>query len=377
MPEVSRCAARSHALTVGLALLGALLALVPRAAAADPSPADVDAVVSREMARQRIPGMSLGLVRAGHLVRAEGYGLANVELDAKATSRTMFQSGSVGKQFTAALVLLLAADGRLGLDDPVSKHWPGAPASWSGITIRHLLTHTSGIAEYTDRIDLRREYTEDDVLRMAASAPLDFEPGTKWSYSNTAFAVLGVLVHRVSGTFYGDLLRERIFGPLGMTTARVISEADIVPGRAAGYRLVDGQLKNQEWVSPSLNTTADGALYLSALDMARWAEGLETDVPLPQALRTAMWTPARLKTGEPATARDGGYGFGWFLTRRAGQAVTEHSGSWQGFQAYIGRFPDQALTVYAFANLAGSDPGLVARMVAGLYAPVLASAPPR
>jgi CubicO group peptidase (beta-lactamase class C family) len=282
----------------------------------------------------------------------------------------------VGKQFTSALVLLLAVEGRLGLDDPVSKLLPEAPPAWRGITIRHLLTHTSGIAEYTDRIDLRRDYTEDQLLRMAGERPLDFAPGTSWRYSNTAYAVLGILIHRASGTFYGDLLRERVFTPLGMTTARIISEADIVPGRAAGYRLVEGQLKNQEWVAPSLNTTADGALYLSALDMARWAEALETDVPLPAALRSQMWTRARLADGTPAAARDAGYGFGWFLTRRAGQPVTEHGGSWQGFQSYIGRFPDQKLTVYAFSNLAASDPGQVARAVAALYAPVLAEPSP-
>ena len=344
--------------------------------AADPPAADVDAVVQREMARQRIPGLGLGIVRDGHLLRAEGYGLANVELDAKATTRTMFQSGSVGKQFTAALVLLLASEGRLGIDDPVAKWLKDAPESWRGITIRHLLTHTSGIAEYTDRIDLRRDYTEDQILHMAGERPLDFAPGTSWSYSNTAYAVLGVLVHRATGRFYGDLLRERIFAPLGMGTARIIGEADIVPGRAAGYRLVEGQLKNQEWVAPSLNTTADGALYLSALDMARWAEGLETDVPLPAALRAQMWTPARLADGRPAAARDAAYGFGWFLSRRSGQPVTEHGGSWQGFQSYIGRFPDQKLTVYAFSNLAGSDPGAIARAVAALYAPVLAQPSP-
>jgi D-alanyl-D-alanine carboxypeptidase len=350
----------------------AMLGLGPLALAADPPASDVDALVRGEMARQRIPGLSLGVVREGHLLRAEGYGLANVELDAPVTPRTMFQSGSVGKQFTSALVLLLAAEGRLGLDDPVSKHLPHAPQGWRGITVRHLLTHTSGIAEYTDRIDLRRDYTEDELLRMGAERPLDFEPGTRWSYSNTAYAVLGILIHRASGRFYGDLLAERIFAPLGMATARIISEADIVRGRAAGYRLVDGQLRNQEWVAPSLNTTADGALYLSALDMARWAEALETDVPLSAALRAQMWTPARLEGGTPASARDGGYGFGWFLTRRAGQPVTEHGGSWQGFQSYIGRFPDQKLTVYAFSNLAGSDPGRVARGVAALYAPILA-----
>jgi D-alanyl-D-alanine carboxypeptidase len=357
-----------------LARLAAITAMIGTGtvAAADPPASDVDALVRREMARQRIPGLSLGVVREGHLVRAEGYGLASVELDAPVTPRTMFQSGSVGKQFTSALVLLLAAEGRLGLDDPVSKHLPDAPPRWRGITVRHLLTHTSGIAEYTDRIDLRRDYTEDELLRMGAERPLDFEPGTRWSYSNTAYAVLGILIHRASGRFYGDLLAERIFAPLGMTTARIISEADIVRGRAAGYRLVEGQLRNQEWVAPSLNTTADGALYLSALDMARWAEALETDVPLSAGLRAQMWTPARLAGGASASARDGGYGFGWFLTRRAGQPVTEHGGSWQGFQSYIGRFPDQKLTVYAFSNLAGSDPGGVARGVAALYAPILA-----
>src|SRR5712691_2144732 len=357
----------------GLARLAAIAAMIGTGAvaAADPPAADVDALVRREMTRQRIPGLSLGVVREGRLVRAEGYGLASVELDAPVTARTMFQSGSVGKQFTSALVLLLAAEGRLGLDDPVSKLLTEAPERWRGITVRHLLTHTSGIAEYTDRIDLRRDYTEDQLLGMAAERPLDFEPGTRWSYSNTAYAVLGILIRRASGRFYGDLLRERIFAPLGMTTARIISEADIVPGRAAGYRLVDGQLKNQEWVAPSLNTTADGALYLSALDMARWAEALETDVPLSAALRAQMWTPARLADGTTASARDGGYGFGWFLTRRAGQPVMEHGGSWQGFQSYIGRFPDQKLTVYAFSNLGGSDPGLIARAVAALYAPVL------
>src|SRR5258706_4350492 len=142
-------------------------ALAPRARAGGPPASDVDALVRREMTRQRMPGFSLGVLREGHLVRAEGYGLASVELDAPVTPRTMFQSGSVGKQFTSALVLLLAAEGRLRLDDPVSRLPPESPQRWRGITVRHLLTHTSGIAEYTDRIDLRRDYTEEQLLRMA------------------------------------------------------------------------------------------------------------------------------------------------------------------------------------------------------------------
>lgn len=353
-----------------------LMGLTALGTAAEPDAAQVDAAVRREMDRQRIPGLSLGIVRDGRLLRAEGYGLANVELDARVTPRTMFQSGSVGKQFAAALVLLLAEEGRLSLDDRVPRWIPDAPASWSGITVRHLLTHTSGIAEYTDSIDLHREYKEGDLLKMAFPRPLDFAPGAGWKYSNTAYAVLGILIGKATGRFYGDLLQERIFGPLGMTTARIISEADIVPGRAAGYRLVGGQLKNQEWVAPSLNTTADGSLYLSALDMARWAEGLETSVPLTAALRERMWTAARLADGRSAVAGEGGYGLGWFLVRRGGQPAMEHGGSWQGFKSYIGRFPTHKLTVYALANLAEADPGIVARAVAALYAPELASPPP-
>ena len=164
-----------------LALLAAVAVWMPPAlgVADDPAASEIDAVVTGEMASQHIPGLSIGIVRDGRLLRAEGYGLANVELEAPVTPRTMFQSGSVGKQFTAALVLLLADEGRMGLDDPVSKWLPGAPASWKGITVRHLLTHTSGIAEYTETIDLHREYTEEQLLRRAFTGPLDFAPGTR------------------------------------------------------------------------------------------------------------------------------------------------------------------------------------------------------
>jgi len=344
----------------------------PRCApdASDPGPR-VDAFTREEMARQRIPGLALAVVRHGRVVRTVGYGFANVEHDVPVTPDTVFQSGSVGKQFTAALVLLLADEGRLRLDDPVSQHVE-APACWNGITLRHLLTHTSGIPEYTDKIDLRRDYTEAELVQMAGEAPLDFAPGTRWSYSNTAYAVLGAVIRRASGRFYGDLLRERIFQPLGMKTARVMAEADIVKGRAAGYRLVEAALKNQDWVSPSLNTTADGALYLSGNDLAWWAIALDTDAPLEASLRRQMWTPARLADGSVADARGASYGFGWFLRRHNGHELVDHGGSWQGFQAYIGRFPEHGLTVAALANLAGSDPAAIARRVAELYEPALA-----
>ena len=345
-----------------------LLAAAVNAPAAPPP--EVDAYVRAQMAEQKIPGLALAVVRDGRIEIASGFGLANVEHQVPVKPETVFQSGSTGKQFAAAAALLLADEGRLGLDDPVSKYVP-APARWKGITVRHLLTHTSGIPEYTDSIDLRRDYTEAQLVEMAGQRPLDFPPGTRWSYSNTAYAVLGAVIRKASGKFYGDILEERIFAPLGMETARIISEEDIVPDRAAGYRLDKGVLKNQEWVSPLLNTTADGALYLSVLDMAKWARALDTDTPLHARLRDQMWTPALLSSGRAADARGSGYGFGWFIARHNGHPLIQHSGSWQGFQAWIGRFPEQGMSVIALSNLAGSDPGVVGRGVAEILAPAL------
>ena len=141
------------------------------------------------------------------------------------------------------------------------------------MTIRHLLNHTSGIPDYTDStVDLHREYSEDQLVRLAAGLPLAFAPGENWSYSNTGYLLLGALIHRATGSFYGDLLAKWLFRPLGMPSARIISEADIVPNRAAGYQMAQGKLANQDWVSPSLNTTADGSLYLSlrTTSAGRW-----------------------------------------------------------------------------------------------------------
>jgi CubicO group peptidase (beta-lactamase class C family) len=329
---------------------------------------EVDAFVEKEMQRQHIPGLSIAVVRDGKVVKAKGYGLANVELDVPATADTVYQSGSVGKQFTATAVMMLVEAGKLRLDDKVRQHLPTAPERWKDMTIRHLLTHTAGIKNYDDNdLDYRKDYTEDELLRLAGSFPLDFEPGTKWRYSNTGYVVLGILIGKVTGRFYGDFLKERIFDPLGMETARIISEADIVRNRAAGYRLdKKGQLKNQEYVSPSLNTTADGSLYLMVRDLARWDAALYTEKLLKRSSLEQMWTPVKLADGKTHP-----YGFGWGLDEVNGHKVIEHGGAWQGFTSQISRYVDDKLTVIVLTNLAGSEPGRIAAGVAGLYVPAL------
>ena len=332
---------------------------------------DIDRIVRAEMARQQVPGVAVAVIRGGTVISADGYGLANAEHGVPVTTATIFQSGSVGKQFTAAAVMTEVEAGRLSLDDSIRKHFPDAPDAWTPITVRHLLTHTSGIPNYTDgRIDFRRDYTEDEMRQFAYELPLEFAPGDWWNYSNTGYVLLGALVRKTSGQFYGDVLRDRVFTPLGMNTARVISERDIVANRAAGYELVDGELKNQEWVSPSLNTTADGALYLSLDDYIAWDRGLRTRALFPASTWDAMFQPVRLNSG-----RSHPYAFGWSVSRVAGQDVHQHGGSWQGFRTHIARYLGDDLTVIVLANLAQAQPGRIADAIAAHYIPALRETP--
>jgi len=312
----------------------------------------VDAIVAAEMRRQKVPGVAIGVVRAGRVILARGYGEANVEHRVPVTRETVFQSGSVGKQFTAVAVMLEVEDGKLALDDPITKYLPAAPSGWARITIRNLLTHTSGVATYSSKdVNLRGDYSEDELLKMAYALPLEFEPGSRWSYSNTGYMLLGIILHRVSGKFYGDILCDRVFAPLGMKSARIISEADIVRNRSAGYQLLDGDLKNQDWVSPTLNTTADGALYLSLNDYLAWDRGLRAAALLRPESWSAIYAAVMLKSG-----RTYPYGFGWEVDRALGEPWYYHSGSWQGFRTFISRYLADDLTVIVLANLADAMP---------------------
>lgn len=355
-------------------LLSAMLASLALSAVSRADLSDrIDAIVRSEMTKQRIPGVAVAIVQKGKVLKSQGYGYANVEHAVPVTSETMFQSGSVGKQFTSALVMMLVEDGRISLDASVRDYLPDAPESWQAIEIRHLLTHTSGIPDYlAGTIDERRDYTEDQLAQIAYTLPLEFTPGERWNYSNTGYLLLGIVIHKASGQFYGDLLRERVFRPLGMKTARVISEADIVPHRAAGYQLVDGELKNQDWVAPSLNTTADGALYLSLEDYVAWDRGLRAGALLKPASWAKIYEAVRLNSGNAYP-----YGCAWRVEEVAGQMVYRHGGAWQGFETHIARFLGDDLTIVVLTNLADADPGRIVDAVAGLFDPALAPVEPK
>jgi CubicO group peptidase (beta-lactamase class C family) len=336
----------------------------------------IDAFVTAELARQKIPGAEVGIYSRGRVLLAKGYGLANVELDVPVKPETIMQSGSVGKQFVSAAIMILVEDGKISLDDSVTKYFPEAPATWKPILIRNLLSHTSGLSEYEsdDRIGpkgafyLRLDFTEAELATKIETLPIEWAPGSKWAYRNTNYVLLGFIIHKITGKRYDDFLAERIFKPLGMTSTRLVNDRDIIPNRAAGYELDDGHLKNQEWVSPTFNSTADGTLYFNVEDMAKWDEALNGTTLLKQSSLDRMWTVYPLNDGKPNPA---GYGFAWEVGDQNGHKRIEHSGAWQGFTCNISRYPDDSLTVVVLTNLAYANTGLMTHVVAGLADPPL------
>lgn len=329
----------------------------------------VDSLVNEEMKNQRIPGLSLVVLRDGKIDYVKGYGYSNLEHNVPVKAETIFQAGSVGKQFTAFAVLLLVQEGKMSLDDKLTKYFPDAPSGWDSITVRNLLNHTSGFGDYTNNFDYRANYTEDSLYHEYRKRPLLFKAGEKQRYSNMGYATLGIIIGKAAGKFYGEYFKERVFTPLGMTTARIITEENIVPNRAAGYRLVNDSIKNQEWVSPSINTTADGSMYVTALDMAKWEAGLNAGKLLKKEYYDLMWAPTKLNNGTIEN-----YGFGWSIDSVNGNRIVEHNGSWQGFECTIKRYPEKKISVVVFANLKRANTYKISTRILHLFQPELSIA---
>jgi CubicO group peptidase (beta-lactamase class C family) len=308
--------------------------------------------------------MSVAVLRGDSVLLARGYGFANVEHRVPATDSTVYAVGSVSKQFTAAAIVLLSQQGRLGLEDPITRYLPEGSAVWSGVTIRHLLTHTSGIPEDTT-LDSRRNYSESELVRSAVR-PLEFKPGKLESYSSTGYALLGVIIHRVAGVFWSDFVRDHIFRALDMRTARVNADTDTAANRAAGYYLVNDTLQTPEPVSPSFNAAADCCLSFSVRDLARWAIGLNHGKVLGRAGFELSWTPVRLNNGGSYP-----YGLGWNIVEQRGYRRIGHSGAWLGSHATIQRYPDFDLTVIVMLNLGQANSEGIAVGIAGLLEPAL------
>jgi CubicO group peptidase (beta-lactamase class C family) len=298
-----------------------------------------------------------------------------VELAVPATADTVYELASVTKQFTATAVMMLVEEGKIGLDDRITQRLDGLPSAWGDVRIRHLLSHTSGIKSYSSIPDFfktaRKDYTKEELLQLVAGAPLDFPPGEKWSYSNTGYFLLGMLIEKVTGKSYGAFLHERIFQPLGMTSTQVNDLTQIIKNRATGYTWQGDRFRNGEYVSPT-QPFAAGALVSTVRDMAKWDAALYADRLLKRSSLARMWTPVRLNDGQATT-----YGFGWQTEEYRTRRRISHSGGIPGFSTEISRFVDDHLTVIVLANSDSADAGSLATGVAAFYLPALVAHAPK
>jgi D-alanyl-D-alanine carboxypeptidase len=337
----------------------------PFAARAD----EVDDYVLAEMKRQHIPGVALAVARNGQLVKTSAYGLANVELNVPVRPDTVFQIQSVTKTFTATAIMLLAEEGKLNVDDKIARHLSSLPTAWSNITIRHLLSHTSGIKDFINEptVDLHKDIQPEDVIESLRKLPLNFRPGEKYAYSNTGYHLLGMIIRNVTGQYWGEFLQGRIFGPLRMHDTRVISLSDIITNRAAGYVWEQGELRNGHFLAPTILAYAGGGLRSTVLDLAKWDAALRTETILKRSTLDLMWTPAKLNNGS-----EGSYGFGWGVTNFHGHRLISHTGAHMtGFKTVLARFVDDKLTVIVFANQREANQTAIATGVATFYIPGL------
>ena len=207
-------------------------------------------------------------MKDGKVIKAAGYGMADVELQVPVKTDTVFQIQSITKQFTATGIMMLVEEGKIGLDDPVSRYLDNTPPEWQKITIRHLLTQTSGLKDFINRAHQpgngRIDVTEEQVLQAAEARPLNFQPGDAWGYSNTNYYLLAMVIRKATGEWYGDFLAERIFKPLGMTRTAVMRDGEIVSGRAMGYLMENGQLRTGKFVAPSILSYGGGGIRSTA-----------------------------------------------------------------------------------------------------------------
>ncbi len=373
-PRPSR-ARPGRRLALGLLLLALGAPRRARTQALDSTTAArVDAVFARYTATS--PGCALDVRRDGAPAYARGYGLASLELGVPIAPRTVFDIGSTSKQFTAASVALLALDGRLSLDDDVRKYVPELPDLGATVTLRHLLTHTSGWRDYIDLMMLEgwddRDHTTDReaLAALVRQHALNFAPGTDFRYSNTGYFLMSLVVQRVAGRPLAQFARERIFEPLGMHDTHYLTDArEVIPHKATAYQ-PQGAGK---WVIAMSNweQVGDGGVQTSMADLARWDANLTTGTVGGRPLLDLLTNTARLRDGTPLT-----YALGLTVDEYRGVQRVHHGGAWAGYRTMLMRFPSQRLSVLLSCNVADANVTRLATGVADVLLPTALAAAP-
>ena len=368
----------SSPLLIGFALIFCSVA-TSHVFARDPT-AQRSEQVFRPLIGPSSPGLSVIVLKEGKTVFEGSYGLANLEIRTPISPLTNFRLASFTKQFTAMCIMLLVHDAKLSYDDTLTKIFPDFPAYGSAITVRMMLTHTAGLKDYEDTYSAQFPGADDRKIPQIKDAQIltmmkqqtstDFPPGSQWHYSNTGYAMLAMIVEKVSGKPFGEFLHERIFTPLGMKNTLAYERGkNEVPQRAFGYTNRDGR-----WIEADQSSTSavlgDGGIYSNVEDLARWDRALREHTLLSAAEMQAAFTPVKVSGGakkEDGTPTD--YGFGWFLDPYSGRKRTWHSGTTTGFRTFIERFTDEELTIIILCNRDDLQPGKLADRVADLYKP--------
>lgn len=334
------------------ALAALLLASLARADA-------VDDLINKSMSAAHIAGLSLTVVKDGKILRSQGYGYANLETRTKVTPETVFEVGSVTKQFTSTLILKLASEGKLSIEDPLAKYFDDLPEAQKPITIRRCLSHTAGLYEYLGiGIDIRKDYKPEAVFDIVKKKPLDFAPGDAWSYSNAGYAAAGLIIEKLTNKTWAENIQNDIFRPLGMKESYIQSVGRVIPNRASGYGWSGKAFTNSEVLRPG-SAYAAGAILSTGPDMAKWTTALSNG-KYPGV--SQAWEPIKLNGG-----RTYPYGMGWFLGKAWGQPVVQHGGNTYGHSAQISRYPQEGLTVVILTNATGQSYVHLADLVAKNY----------
>lgn len=331
------------------------------AAASSPSAEQITAKVDEYMnAAVKVDGFSGSILvaRDGKPIVSRGYAMANIELGVPNSPETVFRLGSVTKQFTALAIMMLAERGKLNVNDSACKYLADCPAAWQPITIKNLLTHTSGIANYTDFPDFAKTTilptTNTGMIAALRDKPLDFTPGEKFNYSNSGYFLLGAIIERVSGKPYADFLQENIFAPLGMKQTGYDVSARIIKNRAAGYVRQSGEFLNASYMDMTVPGAA-GALYSTVGDLLAWDQALYTEKLVSRKTLDEIFTPFK-----------NGYGYGWGIGKQFEHREISHGGGIYGFATEIARFPDDKLTLVVLSNVQGAPAGRVAHDLAAI-----------
>lgn len=314
-----------------------------------------DAYISAEAASHFFRGVVLVGID-GKVVFEKAYGFGDEEWGAPNTIHTKFRIASLGKQFTAACILLLQERGRLNVHDPISRYLPGLPAAWQAITVHQLLTHTSGIYNYTSSPEFpkirRTGATPQQMIELVTDKPLDFTPGTNWSYSNTGYILLGMIIQKVSNQSYADFLKTNIFDPLGMSESGYDTATSIIKERASGYDVIDGHLANADFIDMRIPFSA-GGIYSTVEDMYRWNEALAENGKL--LSRDSL---KQMFTEFPEAVHEGQhYGYGVVISRlKFGKLLYYHGGGVEGFSSSIQRYPNERVCIVILSNLESYKP---------------------